>query len=36
MTDQSVADLSTTLRPLHHHEDLLAAAASTIRWPMTD
>ncbi len=36
MTDKLVADLSTTLRPLHHHEDLLAAAAPIIHWPMID
>jgi len=36
MTDKSVADLSTTRRPLYHHQDLLAAAASTIHWPMID
>jgi fatty-acyl-CoA synthase len=36
MTDKPLGDLETTLAPLHHHEDLLAAAAPTFDWPMID
>jgi fatty-acyl-CoA synthase len=34
MTDNTAASLKTTLEPVHHHEDLLAASSSTIDWPM--
>jgi fatty-acyl-CoA synthase len=36
MTDNAAACLKTTLEPVHHHEDLLAASSSTIDWPMID
>lgn len=36
MTDKPLSAIKTTLRPLHHHEDLLAAAAPTIDWPVID
>jgi len=34
MTDKPLAAIHTTLAPLHHHEDLLAAAAPVIDWPI--
>ena len=36
MTDKPLHDLDTTLRPLHHHEDLLAAAVPIADWPLID
>lgn len=36
MTDKPLRELSTTLAPLHHHEDLLAAASPALEWPMID
>jgi len=36
MTDKPVAEFATTLPKWHHHEALLAAAASTFDWPMID
>ncbi|HMK84431.1 MAG TPA: long-chain-fatty-acid--CoA ligase [Steroidobacteraceae bacterium] len=34
MTDK--AEIRTTLAPLHHHEDLLAAASPNMDWPIID
>lgn len=36
MTDRPLREIDTTLRPLHHYEDLLAAAAPAIDWPVID
>jgi fatty-acyl-CoA synthase len=36
MTDNPAASLETNLESVHHHEELLAAASSTIDWPMID
>ncbi len=36
MTDKPLAEIKTTLAPLYHHEDLLAAADPAIAWPMVD
>jgi fatty-acyl-CoA synthase len=36
MTDGPARDLKTPLRPLHHYEELMAAAAPIIDWPMVD
>lgn len=36
MTDKPAAEITCSLTPLHHHENLLASAAPTIDWPMID
>jgi fatty-acyl-CoA synthase len=36
MTDKPRCDIKTTLSPLHHHEELLAAAAPVMDWPTID
>jgi fatty-acyl-CoA synthase len=36
MTDKPLREIKTTLHPLHHHEDLLAAEAPTLDWAMVD
>ncbi|APW40981.1 AMP-dependent synthetase [Rhodoferax koreense] len=36
MTDKPLSEIRTSLAPLHHHEDLLAAAEPAIDWPMVD
>jgi len=36
MTDGPASGLTTQLSPLHHHEDLMAAASPIIDWPMID
>ena len=36
MTDKPLSEISTTLSPLYHHEDLLAAADNGIDWPVID
>ena len=36
MTDKPLDEVETTLRPLHHHEDGMAAAAPITDWPMID
>lgn len=36
MTDKPLASIKTTLSPLFHHEDLLAAAGPAMAWPMID
>jgi fatty-acyl-CoA synthase len=36
MTDKPLHEIDTSLRPLHHHEDQLAAAAPLADWPMID
>jgi fatty-acyl-CoA synthase len=34
LTDRPLDQIETTLAPLHHYEDLLAASASTVDWPV--
>lgn len=36
MTDKPLSEIKTSLAPLHHHEDLLAAAQPVIDWPQVD
>ena len=36
MTDKPLSEIKTALSPIYHHEDLLAAAAPVIDWPMID
>ena len=36
MTDKPLSEIKTTLAPLFHHEDLLAAADADIEWPVID
>ena len=36
MSDRPLRELDTSLKPLHHHEDLLAAAVPITDWPMID
>lgn len=36
MSDKPLAEISTTLAPLHHYEDLVAAASEEIDWPEVD
>lgn len=36
MSDKPLAAIETSLAPLVHHEDLLAASAPTFDWPMID
>lgn len=36
MTDKPLADIRTSLAPLHHYEDMLAAAPADIDWPLID
>ncbi|MGB8933443.1 MAG: long-chain-fatty-acid--CoA ligase [Anaeromyxobacteraceae bacterium] len=36
MTDKPLAEVKTTLTPLYHYEDLIAAAEESIDWPMVD
>jgi fatty-acyl-CoA synthase len=36
MTDKPLEEVETTLRPLYHHEDGMAAAAPITDWPMID
>jgi fatty-acyl-CoA synthase len=36
MTDKPLGEVDTTLAPLHHHEDLLAAVPPALDWPMID
>ena len=36
MTDKPLSAIKTSLAPLHHHEDLLAAASPSIDWPVID
>jgi fatty-acyl-CoA synthase len=36
MTDKPLAEIKTTLSPLHHYEDLLVAAVPSMDWPIID
>lgn len=36
LSDRPLDQIETTLAPLHHYEDLLAAADPSIAWPMID
>jgi fatty-acyl-CoA synthase len=36
MTDRPLRELDTSLEPLHHHEDLLAAAVPLTDWPLIE
>jgi len=36
MSDKPLAELATSLSPLHHYEDMLAAALPEIDWPLID
>ncbi len=36
MTDKPLASIKTTLKPLFHHEDLLAVAEPAMEWPVID
>ncbi|XVQ14274.1 long-chain-fatty-acid--CoA ligase [Spirillospora sp. CA-255316] len=36
LTDRPLEEIATTPAPLHHYEDLLAAAAPAIDWPVVD
>jgi fatty-acyl-CoA synthase len=36
LTDKPLAEIETTLAPLYHYEDLVAAAEPTIAWPVVD
>jgi fatty-acyl-CoA synthase len=36
LTDKPLGEIKTTLAPLYHYEDLLAAAEPTIAWPEVD
>ncbi len=36
MSDKPLAEIETTLSPLHHYEDLVAAASDEIDWPEVD
>ena len=36
MTDKPLSEIKTKLTPLFHHEDMLAAAAPEMDWPMID
>lgn len=36
LSDKSLADIQTSLAPLHHYEDLLAAASPRMDWPLID
>lgn len=36
MSDKPMSEISTTLSPVHHYEDLLVGADDTIDWPVVD
>ncbi|MEU1549846.1 long-chain-fatty-acid--CoA ligase [Nocardia sp. NPDC005745] len=36
LTDRPLAEIDTSLAPLHHYEDLLAAADTVTEWPVVD
>ncbi len=36
LSDKPLADITTSLAPLHHYEDMLAAASQHIDWPLID
>ncbi len=36
MTDKPLSEISTTLSPIYHYEDLLAAQPDSIDWPVVD
>ena len=36
LTDKPLGEIKTTLAPLHHYEELVAAAEPTIAWPVVD
>lgn len=36
MSDKPLSEIRTSLSPVYHHEDLLAAAEPTINWPVID